>query len=128
MLSRRLEVIKSLLNGDEEKAKKIDVQIDNLMSSDVITATLLSRKQKITIDQSNLILKFLVDEGILRFFIVVECINPDNEKINEVHHFKYFNSLGELNSFIKDNQCKLCGCGYSYDINNAKIGFRKVIS
>lgn len=126
MLSKKLEVIKNLLNCDDKKANSILTQIDNLMSNDVITATLLSRKQRITIEQSNLILKFLVDEGILQFFIVVECINPDNHKINEVHHFKVFNSLGELNEFTKDNKCNLCGCGYSYDIKNAKIGFKKV--
>ncbi|QUH18948.1 hypothetical protein [Alkaliphilus sp. B6464] len=68
MLSKKLEVIKSLLNCDDEKATSIATQIDNLMSSDIITATLLSRKQKITVEQSNHILKFLVDEDILKQF------------------------------------------------------------
>lgn len=123
MLSERLGVIKRYLNS-EEKANSVIEVLSRLRKSDVITTTLLSRKAKITTDEAGKILAALVDQKILEFFIIVECINPNTRQEGEIHHYKYFSSIREFNDFSIKEECLLCECGAKYDLKNAKIGFR----
>lgn len=127
MLSERLETIKKILNGNEEKSYNVVRQIDMLMKSDIISTALLARKAKITLKEAKDVIKYLVNQNELEFFIIVECANPNiKNSNNEIHHYKHFNSIREFNEFTKVEECPICGCGYSYDIDNAKIGFRRL--
>jgi hypothetical protein len=124
MLSERLEGIKKHL-VDKSKSESVLKEIEKLMKSDVITPRLLARKTKVTSLEATRVLDFLVKENELEFFIIVECINPEIKYFNEINHYKHFNSLSEFNEFTKNPSCSICGCGYKYDFENAKIGFKR---
>lgn len=123
MLSEKLGVIKRYLDS-EEKVNSVIKVLSRLRKSDVITTTLLSRKAKISTDEAGGILAALVDEKVLEFFIIVDCINPDTRKEGEIHHYKHFSSIREFNDFSIKEECPLCECGAKYDLENAKIGFK----
>ena len=126
MLSEKWEVIRLLIKNQGLYNKLVKV-IRALRTDDIITTTLLARQLSITYDEADEILHILVANHILDYFIVVECINDEiKNDVNEIQHYKYFDSLREFNLFTLTPECPLCGCGNKYDINNAKIGFKKV--
>lgn len=101
--------------------------IRRLRNDDIITTTLFARQLGVGYDKAEEILHILVQNHILDYFIMVECVNPEiKNDVNEIQHYKYFNSLREFNEFTLASECPLCGCGNKYDIKNAKIGFKKV--
>lgn len=125
MSSEKFVVINKYLNSKEKVDSVVSV-LSGLRKSDVITSTLLSRKAKINIDEARKILSALVDEKILEFFIIVDCINPDNRQEDVINHYQYFSSIREFNDFSIKEKCPLCECGAKYDLENAKIGFKLV--
>ncbi|MGL5330169.1 MAG: hypothetical protein ACRDD7_12940 [Peptostreptococcaceae bacterium] len=126
MLYEKLETI-SLLLGSKDKSERIVNELGKLLKSDVITPRLLARKAKVSIVEATSVLDLLVSKGDLEFFIVIECLNPENIYENEITHYKYFNSIREFNEFSKKAHCNICGCGYEYDFEKAKIGFKRVV-
>lgn len=125
MSSRKFAVINKYLDSTEKIHSVVSV-LSGVRKTDVITSTFLSRKAKISLEEAKEILSALVNEKILEFFIIVDCINPDNRQEDVVHHYKYFSSIREFNDFSIKEKCPLCECGAKYDLENAKIGFKLI--
>lgn len=123
MLLEKYQVINQCLQN-KEKSDKVILFLGRIRKSDIITSTLLANKADIDLEDAKRVLIFLVDKKIMEFFIVVECINPELIYENSIHHYKHFDSLKEFNEFSKNKECNICECGYEYDFNHAKIGFR----
>lgn len=123
MLLEKYQVISQCLQN-KEKTEKVVSFLGTRRKSDIITSTLLANRANIELEEAKKVLIFLVDKNIMEFFIVVECINPELKYENSIHHYKHFNSLREFNDFSKNIEFNMCECGYEYDFNNAKIGFR----
>jgi hypothetical protein len=98
--------------------------LKKLRKEDIITVTLLSTKAKLNSEIAQSLLTELVNEGVLEYFIIVACSNPETRQFGDVQHYRQFSSLREYNEFSKGSICPLCECGYDYDFKHAKIGFR----
>lgn len=123
-LSEKLIPIKKKFSLTNEAIIKMGTFIEQLRKHDIITSSLFARKVGVSIKQSDSILPELVNIGILDFFIIAVCKNPDNADFYEAEHYKLFYSLNDVNKFSIQKPCPLCDCGYSYDFSNLKVGFR----
>lgn len=105
--------------------QKLEKFLSGLRKQDVISPSLLSRHSSVTIEQAEEILPELVNAGILTYFIIVACKNPDIDDV-QAAHYQTFNSLKEFAQFSTMKPCPVCGyCGSEYDSANAKIGYKR---
>ena len=122
MLSQKLAPIGEKFNLKTESLQNLGQFLMTLRKQDVITGTLLARKVGINREQAEEILPELVNEGLLDYFIIVLCQNPDLETGTE--HYQKFNSLREFTQFMSSQPCPVCDCGYEYGGNDVKVGFK----
>ena len=123
MLLRSYQLISQILD-DQNKVNKVENFLKSIRKTDIVTSISMSLATGIDIDESKNILALLASKGVLKFFIVVECTNPDIRNEDDIHHYIRFESIEEFNNFSTKEYENLCDCGYEYDFKNAKVGFK----
>ncbi|KLU61430.1 hypothetical protein CEB3_c21090 [Peptococcaceae bacterium CEB3] len=122
MSLEKLVPIGEKYNLNEQAVRAIMAFLSKLKKQNVITAPLMSRKTSIPFSKVETILPELVNEGILTYFIVVACENPDIDD-GQAEHYQHFNSLKDYVRFLGATPCPVCDCGYPFG-KSARIGYK----
>ena len=121
-LSEKLTPIGEKFNLGKGVLPAVQKFLQSLRKQDIISAPLLSRKAKISVSLAEKLLPELVNIGVLTYFIVVACDNPDLDG-DQIEHYQTFNSLKEFAQFSNSIPCPVCDCGFPFG-TKARIGFK----